>query len=85
MREGGILAKKPEDRLCGQCNLVENEIQFLCQCTEYESLRKIMYDSINDTNVKISVGPNTTFFDLMTILRNKHFKKLLGNLYKIVQ
>ena len=25
-----------------------------------------MYDSINDTNLKISTDPNTTFFDLMT-------------------
>ena len=25
-----------------------------------------MYDSINDTNLKISADPNTTYFDLMT-------------------
>ena len=25
-----------------------------------------MYDNINDTNLKISTDPNTTFFDLMT-------------------
>ena len=25
-----------------------------------------MYDSINDTNLKISADSNTTFFDLMT-------------------
>ena len=30
------------------------------------TLRKLMYDCINDTNLKISADTNTTFFDLMT-------------------
>ena len=36
-----------------------------------------MYDSINDTNLKISADPNTTYFDLMTTQKIKHFKSCL--------
>ena len=68
IERGWCIGKKTEDRLCGQCNVVENEIHFLCQCKKkYETLRKNMYDSFNDTNFKIRADPNTTFFDLMTI------------------
>ena len=36
------------------------------QCKRYETSSKIIYGSINDTNLKVSADPNTTFFDLLT-------------------
>ena len=46
----------------------------------------LVYDSINDTNLKISADPNTTFFDLMTT-RDINILTAVGklNLYMIVQ
>ena len=42
-----------------------------------------MHNSVNDTNLKISTDPNTTFFDLMT--SQDRNVKLLENVYKTVK
>ena len=63
---GRYLGEKPEDRLCNACNTTEDEMHFLCQCQEYESQRKLLYDNLKDTNTFPSIDPTKTFLDLMT-------------------
>ena len=47
---------KPEDRLCDYCNVIENEIHFLCQCTKYDTLWLKLFDSIRNTPVIWNAG-----------------------------
>ena len=51
--------------------LVENEIHCYASVKTHEILRKIMYNSINDTNLKVNTDSNTTFFENSIY---KHFK-----------
>ena len=37
---------KTGKRICTTCNVVEDEIHFLCQCYKYASQKKILYDSL---------------------------------------
>ena len=56
---------KPEERLCDSCNIIENEIHFLCKCNKYDSLRKKMFDSINAIDAIRGIDDMHTFINLI--------------------
>ena len=78
-----ILVKKTEERLCTTCicNVVEDEFHFLCQCHKYASQRKTLYDSLEDSNILLSLDSSKTFFELMTN-DNKTVMKAIGKYIK---
>ena len=66
IERGRYCGEKPEERLCDSCNIIENEIHFLCKCNKYDSLRKKMFDSINDIAVIPGDDDMHTFINFMT-------------------
>ena len=62
-------------------NVVEDEFYFLCQCHKYASQRKTLYDSLEDSNVLLSLDSSKTFFELMTS-DNKTVMKAIGKYIK---
>ena len=66
IEHGRYYGEKPEERLCDSCNIIENEIHFLCKCNKYNSLRKKMFDSINTIDVVHDSDNEHTFINLMT-------------------
>ena len=72
---------KNQDRLCTICNVVEDEFHFLCQCHKYASQRKTLYDSLEDSNILLSLDSSKTFFELMTS-DNKTVMKAIGKYIK---
>ena len=48
MERERYLCEKPEGRSCIICNVVEDEVHFLCQCHKYASQRKTLYNSLKD-------------------------------------
>ena len=60
IERGRYWREKPEERLCDSCNVVDNEIHFLCQCKkkkkkkkkkEYDTLRLKMKADLENCNV----------------------------------
>ena len=49
----------------GSCNVVENEIHFLCKCNKYDTFRLKMLDNISATNIS-PLDHERTFIKLMT-------------------
>ena len=68
-------------RLYTICNVVEDEVHFLCQCHKYENQRKTLYDSLKDSNILLSLDSSRTFFELMTN-DNKIVMKAVGKFIK---
>ena len=66
IERGRYYGERPEERLCDSCNIIENEIHFLCKCNKYNSLRKKMFDSINAIDVVHDSDNEHTFINLMT-------------------
>ena len=81
IERGRYFGEKPEDRLCTICNVVEDEIHFLWQCHKYASQRKTLYDSVEDSNVLLSLDSSRTFVELMTN-DNKTVMKAIGKYIK---
>ena len=46
IEHGRYLGEKPEERLYTICNVVEDDVHFLCQCLKYASQRKTLSDSL---------------------------------------
>ena len=65
IERGRYCGEKPEDRLCGSCNVVENEIHFLCECNKYDIFRLKMLDNISASNIS-PLDHERTFIKLMT-------------------
>ena len=55
IERGRYFGEKPEERLCTICNIVEDEMHFLCQCHKYASQRKTLNDSLEDSNILLSL------------------------------
>ena len=55
IERGRYFGEKPEERLCTICNIVEDEMHFLCQCHKYASQRKTRNDSLEDSNILLSL------------------------------
>ena len=77
IERGRYYGEKPEERLCDSCNIIENEIHFLCKCNKYNSLRRKMFDSINAIDVVHDSDNEHTFINLMTS-SNKNITKALA-------
>ena len=65
IERGRYCGEKPEDRLCGSCNVVENEIHFLCECNKYDTFRLKMLDNKSASNIS-PLDHERTFIKLMT-------------------
>ena len=46
---------KNQKKDCTICNIVEEEVYFLCQCHKYASQKKTLYDSLKDSNILLSL------------------------------
>lgn len=66
IERGRYCGEKPEDRLCDSCNVVENEIHFLCECNKYDGLRQKMFDNMNAIDIVLGTNHEDTFIKLMT-------------------
>ena len=67
IERGRYCGEKPEERLCNFCNIIEDEIHFLCDCKRYLELRCKMFDTINNSNVRYpSLEHSVIFTTLMT-------------------
>ena len=69
IERGRYCGEKPEERLCNFCNIIEDEIHFLCNCKRYLELRCKMFDTINNSNLRYpSLEHNVIFTTLMTMI-----------------
>ncbi|MEW8545934.1 MAG: reverse transcriptase family protein, partial [Candidatus Thiodiazotropha sp.] len=66
IERGRYCGEKPEERLCDNCNTIENEVHFLCQCNKYNVLRSKMFDSIKDISFTACTTSEETFMSIMT-------------------
>lgn len=66
IERGRYFGEKPDERLCNVCNVVEDEVHFMCQCQKYSSQRKTLYDSLKHSNISICLDSYKTFIELMT-------------------
>ena len=58
--------EKPEERLCDSCNVVDNEVHFLCECNKYDAMRKKMFDNINVTDIVRGIDHENIFINVMS-------------------
>ena len=66
-RRGRYCGERPEERLCDFCNIIEDEIHFLCGCKRYLELRRKMFVTIKDINLRYpSLEHKFIFTTLMT-------------------
>ena len=77
IERGRYYGEKPEERLCDSCNIIENEIHFLCKCNKYVSLRKKMFDSINAIDVVHDSNNEHTFINWLLLYRIVRLHKQL--------
>ena len=67
IERGRYCGERPEERLCDFCNIIEDEIHFLCGCKRYLELRRKMFDTIKDINLRYpSLEHKFIFTTLMT-------------------
>ena len=67
IERGRYCEEKSEERLCNFCNIIEDEIHFLCDCKRYLELRCKMFDTINNSNLRYpSLELSVIFTTLMT-------------------
>lgn len=65
IERGRYCGETPEQRLCISCNIIEDEVHFLCHCKKYEASRLQMFDTIKTTDFKPSSDHTETFLGLM--------------------
>ena len=67
IERGRYCGERPDERLCDFCNIIEDEIHFLCGCKRYLELRQKMFDTIKDINLRYpSLEHKFIFTTLMT-------------------
>ena len=67
IERGRYCGERPEERLCDFCNIIKDEIHFLCGCKRYLELRRKMFDTIKDINLRYpSLEHKFIFTTLMT-------------------
>ncbi|MCU7801324.1 MAG: hypothetical protein KZQ70_14625 [gamma proteobacterium symbiont of Lucinoma myriamae] len=81
IERGRYLGKQVEDRLCNTCNVVEDEIHLLCECSKYQASRNNMYKIIYDDNVFMTRTNMENFTYIMTSKDNYILKAVGKFLY----
>ena len=78
IERGRYCGEKPEERLCDSCNVVDNEVHFLCECNKYDAMRKKMFDNIIVTDIVQGIDHENTFIKLMSN-SDKNITKAIAN------
>ena len=66
IERGRYCREKPEKRLCDSCNVVENEVHFLCECSKYDTQRQILFDNMNSSDIALGTDNESMFIRIMT-------------------
>lgn len=66
IERGRYSNQKLEDRLCIDCNLIEDEIHVLCQCKKYQTSRIQMHQTLIEKNINVNKAHKEIFIDLLT-------------------
>ena len=66
IERGRYCREKPEKRLCDSCNVVENEVHFLCECSKYDTQRQILFDNMNSSDIALGTDNESIFIRIMT-------------------
>jgi hypothetical protein len=67
-----------EERNCTLCNTLENEIHFLTECKKFDTLRKELYDSINEVSTNFMELENTEKFIYMLSTCDENIIRKIG-------
>ena len=73
IERGRYIRNKKEERLCTTCNVIDDEIHFLCECIKHKSLRTEMYSNLNMT-YNDAISKINRFINLMTSKDEKVIK-----------
>ena len=73
IERGRYIRNKKEERLCTTCNVIDDEIHFLCECSKHKSLRTEMYSNLNMT-YEDAISKINRFINLMTSKDEKVIK-----------
>lgn len=74
IERGRYINLKVEDRLCSDCNDIEDEIHVLCKCNKYQTLRNQMFKVCIKKITNLHRADKELFVDILTSLDNDVLK-----------
>ena len=81
IERGRYCEEKSEERLCNFCNIIEDEIHFLCDCKRYLELRCKMFDTINNSNLRY---PSLELSVILTTLMTSNDQSVIKSVAKFI-
>ena len=66
IERGRYMKLKLEDRLCTTCNVIEDEIHAIWQCTKFQMSRNQMVQIITEKKINMNKTNKEIFIDILT-------------------
>ena len=66
IERGRYMKLKVKDRLCSICNVTEDEIHVICQCTKFQTSRNQMIQIITEKKINMNKTKKEIFIDILT-------------------